>query len=310
MLLGVDVGGTFTDAVLFDGRALHTAKAPTTPDDQSRGVLAAVEAALERAGASSGQVEAFAHGMTVGTNALLEERGARTALVATEGFSDLLDIARQNRPHLYRLCAPKPRGAGARRASLRRPGAHRSRGRRRPARGHRAGPGGAASCAPASVESVAICLLFSYLDPAHERAIAERLRAELPDLHVSASHEVLPQFREYERCSTTVIDAYLSPLLGRYLGRLASAGSRARAAGAAGDEVLRRRRAGLRGRSGGSMERALGPRGRRGRRGPAGDPLGGRERGRARHGGNVLRRLRGRGRPGAAHRLAPRSAAG
>src|SRR5207244_1560964 len=108
MLLGVDVGGTFTDAVLFDGRALHTAKAPTTPDDQSRGVLAAVEATLERAHASPGQVEAFSHGMTVGTNALLEERGARTALVATEGFTDLLDVARQDRPDLYRLCAPKP----------------------------------------------------------------------------------------------------------------------------------------------------------------------------------------------------------
>ena len=108
MLLGVDVGGTFTDAVVFDGLALHTAKAPTTPEDQSRGVLAAVDAALERAGAGRDQVEAFAHGMTVGTNALLEERGARTALVATDGFTDLLDIARQNRPDLYRLCAPKP----------------------------------------------------------------------------------------------------------------------------------------------------------------------------------------------------------
>jgi N-methylhydantoinase A len=224
MLLGVDVGGTFTDAVLFDGRALHTAKAPTTPDDQSRGVLAAVEAALERAGASSGQVEAFAHGMTVGTNALLEERGARTALVATEGFSDVLDIARQDRPHLYRLCASKPRELV--------PDELRFAAR------ERTGPEGVvdpladteldrvAGFARASeVESVAICLLFSYLDPAHERAIAERLRAELPDLHVSASHEVLPQFREYERCSTTVIDAYLSPLLGRYLGRLASAGA-------------------------------------------------------------------------------------
>src|ERR687887_1197351 len=108
MLLGVDVGGTFTDAALFDGRSLHTAKAPTTPDDQSRGVIAAVEAALEHAGADPGQVESFAHGMTVGTNALLEERGARTALVATGGFTDLLDVARQDRPDLYRLCAPKP----------------------------------------------------------------------------------------------------------------------------------------------------------------------------------------------------------
>src|SRR5204862_3328759 len=108
MLLGVAVGRTFTDAVLFDGRSLHTAKAPTTPDDQSRGVLAAVEAALADGGAVPSDVESFAHGMTVGTNALLEERGARTALVATEGFTDILDVARQNRPQLYRLCAAKP----------------------------------------------------------------------------------------------------------------------------------------------------------------------------------------------------------
>ena len=107
MLLGVDVGGTFTDAVVFDGRALHTAKAPTTPSDQSRGVLAAVEAALERAGAEAAQIEVFAHGMTVGTNALLTESGARTALIATRGFTDLLDVGRQNRPRLYHLCAPK-----------------------------------------------------------------------------------------------------------------------------------------------------------------------------------------------------------
>ncbi len=224
MLLGVDVGGTFTDAVLFDGRALHTAKAPTTPDDQSRGVLAAVEAALGRAGSSAGQVEAFAHGMTVGTNALLEERGARTALVATEGFTDLLEVARQNRPDLYRLCAQKP-------AALV-PDELRFAAR------ERTGPEGvvaplaegeldrvAAFARASQAESVALCLLFSYLDPSHERAIAERLRAELPGLHVSVSHEVLPQFREYERCSTTVIDAYLSPLLGRYLGRLAEAGA-------------------------------------------------------------------------------------
>src|SRR6476619_7297427 len=100
MLLGVDVGGTFTDAVLFDGRSLHTAKAPTTPDDQSRGVLAAIDLTLESAGAGPEDVEGFAHGMTVGTNALLTEQGARTALVATRGFADLLDVARQDRPHL------------------------------------------------------------------------------------------------------------------------------------------------------------------------------------------------------------------
>src|SRR5438270_11968383 len=108
MLIGVDVGGTFTDAVLaFDGR-LVTAKAPSTPDDQSEGVLAAIEAAIERAGRTGEEIEEFSHGMTVATNALLEGRAARTALIATEGFTDLIELARQNRPHLYELCRGRP----------------------------------------------------------------------------------------------------------------------------------------------------------------------------------------------------------
>jgi len=108
MLLGVDVGGTFTDAVLaVDGR-LVTAKSPTTPGDQSAGVMAAVRVALERAGRPAGDVRAFAHGMTVATNALLEGRGARTALLATEGFTDVVELGRQARPELYRLCAARP----------------------------------------------------------------------------------------------------------------------------------------------------------------------------------------------------------
>jgi N-methylhydantoinase A len=222
VLLGVDVGGTFTDAVLFDGERLHTAKLPTTPEDQSRAVIAAVEAVLERAGAEPSDVDAFAHGMTVGTNALLEERGARTALIATRGFSDVLEIARQDRPELYRLCAPKPAPLVS--DELRFEASERT------------GPEGVieplAAAEPSRLaelvrdsdaEAVAVCLLFSYLDPAHEQRIAEHLRSVLPDLHVSASHEVLPRFREYERGSTTVIDAYLSPLLGRYLGRLGEA---------------------------------------------------------------------------------------
>jgi N-methylhydantoinase A len=108
VLLGVDVGGTFTDAVLaVDGR-LVTAKAPSTPADQSEGVMAAVATALERAGAQPGEVEAFAHGMTVATNALLEGKGARTALVATRGFTDVVELGRQARKDLYRLCARHP----------------------------------------------------------------------------------------------------------------------------------------------------------------------------------------------------------
>jgi N-methylhydantoinase A len=226
MLLGVDVGGTFTDAVLLDGGGVHTAKVPTTPREESTGVMRAVEAVLARAGAASTDVEVFAHGMTVGTNALLEERGARTALIATRGFADLLEIGRQDRPHLYRLCAPKP--APLVEEGLRFEAAER------------VGPGGvveplaedeparlASEIAASGAEAVAICLLFSYLDPSHERRIAAALRERLPGVHVSASHEVLPRFREYERCSTTVIDAYLSPLLGHYLGRLGEAASEA-----------------------------------------------------------------------------------
>lgn len=222
MLIGVDVGGTFTDAALLDGERLHTAKVPTTPDDQSVGVIGAIEEVLRRAGAGADSIEGFTHGMTVGTNALLEERGARTALVTTRGFADVLEIGRQNRPRLYHPCAARPRPLVE--ADLR----HEAR--------ERVGPGGVieeladeevdrlvAAVSGSDAEAVAVCLLFSFSEPEHERRIAAALREALPDLHVSASYEVLPAFREFERCSTTVIDAYLSPLLGRYLGRLAGA---------------------------------------------------------------------------------------
>src|SRR5215210_7165673 len=108
MLLGVDVGGTFTDAVLVAGDRLHTAKAPSTPRDQSEGVMHAVRGALEAAGARPDDIEMFAHGMTVATNALLEGQGARTALVATDGFTDVVELGRQARRELYRLCAAHP----------------------------------------------------------------------------------------------------------------------------------------------------------------------------------------------------------
>ena len=222
MLLGVDVGGTFTDAALLDGERLHTAKVPSTPEDQSRGVIAAVEEVLGRAGAKAPDVDGFTHGMTVGTNALLEERGARTALVATRGFADLLDIGRQARPSLYHPCRGRPRplvevedryeaaervGASGVLEELADDEIERLIGELR----------------GSEAESIAVCLLFAFRDPSHEQRIATRLREALPDVHVSASHEVLPAFREYERFSTTVIDAYLSPLLGRYLTSLSGA---------------------------------------------------------------------------------------
>jgi N-methylhydantoinase A len=235
VLLGVDVGGTFTDAVLFDGESVHTAKLPTTPDDQSLAVIGAIEEVLRRAGAEAAEVDVFAHGMTVGTNALLEERGARTALIATGGFADLLDIGRQDRPELYRLCTPKPPPLVD--PDLRFEAAERigPEGVVEPLDAEE--PGRLARLVRESgAESVAICLLFSYLDASHERALAECLRQDLPGVHVSASHEVLPRFREYERCSTTVIDAYLSPLLDRYLDRL---GESAGAAGLPRPVVMR-----------------------------------------------------------------------
>ncbi|WP_028061307.1 hydantoinase/oxoprolinase family protein [Candidatus Solirubrobacter pratensis] len=212
--LGVDVGGTFTDLVaLVDGR-VRTAKVPSTPADQSEGVLAAV-----RAGEVAG-VEAFAHGMTVATNALLERRGARTALVTTAGFRDILEIGRQNRPHLYDLTQDRPPGLIPRelRFCVR----------------ERMGPEGelialdeagvrdvVARLAESGVDSVAVCLLFAFDHPEHERRVGEAIRAALPDVHVSLSCEVLPEFREYERFATTAADAYLAPKLAAYLQNLA-----------------------------------------------------------------------------------------
>src|SRR4051794_3361251 len=229
MLLGVDVGGTFTDAVLVDDGRLITAKAPTTPADQSRGVLDAVRAALRAAGdRDAGDVTHFAHGMTVATNALLEGVGARTVFCATAGFTDVVELGRQARPELYRLCTDRP-------APLTPPG-------RRVAVCERTGPGGvlealtdeAASAVAEEVaghepEAVAVCLLHAYRHPEHERRLGAALREALgDDVHVSLSHEVTATFREFERAATTEVDAALSPLLRRYLRRLVD---RARSAG-------------------------------------------------------------------------------
>ncbi len=226
-LVGVDVGGTFTDAVVVaDGRCV-TAKVPTTPDDQSAGVMVAVLAALARAGLAPSDVSGFAHGMTVGTNALLEGTGAPIALVTTEGFADVIAIRRQDRAHLYRLDVnhPPPRVPSERRFEVR----------------ERCGPDGVieplnadsvaeavAAVAASGVRAVAVGLLFSFAYPDHEQQVVVALREALPDVHVSASCEVLPEIREYERISTTCVDAHLAPVLRGYLQAL---GARADAAG-------------------------------------------------------------------------------
>jgi len=204
-ILGIDVGGTFTDAVLFEAGELRTAKLPTSARPEE-----SVVAAARAVGAES--VERFTHGTTIATNALLERKGARTAFVATAGFEHLLHLRRQNRAHLYRLCSDHPaplvpleRCVGVR---------------------ERIGPEGVvealdlASLPQLDAEAVAICLLFSFRDPSHEATVAAEVRQRLPDAHVVASHEVSAEFREYERASTTAVDAYLGPVVSRYLGSL------------------------------------------------------------------------------------------
>ncbi len=208
-ILGVDVGGTFTDAVLLEDGQVRTAKVPTALR-QEESVLAAARAV----GASG--VERFSHGTTVATNALLERRGARTAYVGNAGFEHLLHLRRQTRAHLYRLCAawPEPLVPLERCLGVR----------------GRLGPDGEVEPLDldslpdvGDAEAVAVCLLFAFRDPAHERAVAAELRRRHPGVHVVASHEVAPEFREYERASTTAADAYLAPVAARYLSALAAA---------------------------------------------------------------------------------------
>ena len=219
MLLGVDVGGTFTDAVVVSPAGeLHTAKTLTTPADEAVGVIRAVEMALAAAGATAAEVSAFAHCTTVTTNALLEGRAARTALVATEGFTDLIELGRQARADLYRLCAAHPPAlapAHLRFAVQERTGPH----------GPLRAPAGlqelASALAAAGVEAIAVVLLHASAHPAHELEVGEALRRRMPGVHISLSHEVSATPREYERGATTEIDAALSPLLRRHLAALA-----------------------------------------------------------------------------------------
>jgi len=226
--IGVDTGGTFTDCVVFDGSAVRVLKVFSTPADPARGIAQGVRTLLERPGwrrspevrGPSPGIE-IVHGTTVGTNTLLERKGARVALVTTAGFEDLLALGRQNRPRLYDLevrreapLVPRALRFGVRERTaadasiLEAPS--KAELRRLVARLRKARP-----------ESVAVCCLFCYANPANERAVAQALRSlRLP---LSVSHEILPEFREYERLSTVVVNAYLAPRLGAYLARLAEA---------------------------------------------------------------------------------------
>ena len=219
--LGVDVGGTFTDLSLYDvstGR-LEFAKTSSTRE-QSEGVVRGTRELIERLGIAPSAIDFLIHGTTVATNTLLQRSGARTALVVTEGFRDVLHIGRQERPHLYdwRMQRPDPLVPRDLRFEIR----------------ERVLYTGEVLAAiddgdlealvervkAAKVDAVAVCLLHSYANPAHEKRVGEALSAALPESVAVLSHEVLPEFKEYERMSTTVINAYVAPVMRGYLRRL------------------------------------------------------------------------------------------
>ncbi len=217
--LGIDVGGTFTDLALLHAESglLAVGKVPSVPADPSQGILDGMTRLLADAGLSPGQITYLAHGTTVSTNTLLQRTGARTGLVTTRGFRDLLEIARQRRPSLYDLHVPKP--APLVPESLRTEVAERvvADGSVRVPLDLADVERALQALAHAGVEALAICFLYAYLHPDHERAVVARARQLLPGAFCSASHEVLPEFREYERLSTTVVNAYLGPAMAGYI---------------------------------------------------------------------------------------------
>jgi N-methylhydantoinase A len=220
--IGVDIGGTFTDVALVDDASgrIGVAKVPTTPADLADGVLAVLGMAMERHGVAAAEVGLLSHATTIVTNAILEERGARAALVTTRGFRDVLELRRSARADLYDLFQDGPSILIPR--------------RRRFEITERVGADGAvvtplaedeidqliAELRAARVEAIAVSLLFSFLNPRHERRLGERLRAALPDVPVYLSCEVLPEIKEFERSSTTSVCAYVGPILASYLRRL------------------------------------------------------------------------------------------
>ena len=220
--IGVDIGGTFTDVVVVEetGGRPAVVKVSTTPRDFARGVLDALAEAMRRHGVAADRVTLLAHATTIVTNALLEGKGARTALITTRGMRDVLELRRSARASLYDLLQDGPAVLVPRHLRL-------EVRERLDAEGRVVEPLALEDVDDAvdfvkrhDVEAVAVCLLYSFLDDRHERAVGARLRAALPDLPVFLSSEVLPEIREFERASTTAVCACVGPILASYLGRL------------------------------------------------------------------------------------------
>lgn len=216
--IGIDVGGTFTDVVLYDSTVgrLTVLKTPSTPADQSEGILRG----LSRLDIDLGRIVRFGHGSTVATNTALERNGARTAVVVTRGHRDILIVGRGNRTLLYNIKARQPEPI------VRRDHCFEITERMGPA-GDVLIPLADSELArivheirQCGFETVAVCFLHSYANAEHERRVAEHLRQALPDVTVSASHEIVPEYREHERFFTTVLNAYVGPRVRRYLGAL------------------------------------------------------------------------------------------
>ena len=238
--IGIDVGGTFTDLVAVDGTGrLHHAKAPSTPQDQSLGVLDGLSRLAEAMGLDRAtllaRTERIVHGTTVATNALLERKGARVGLLTTEGHRDVLEMREGLKDDRYDLRQPPPEPLVPRRLRLGVRERIRADGRVEVPLDPASLEAAIARLREEKVESVAVCYLHAWRDPRHERATRAALERLLPGIPVSLSSEVLPQIKEFERLSTTVVNAYVQPALARYLGRLEE---RLRAAGYGGPVLV------------------------------------------------------------------------
>ncbi len=223
--IAFDIGGTFTDFVLADGATgtLHFHKIPTTPRDPAEAVLAGLEDLLRHCGVAPGNVSGLLHATTVATNAILERKGARTALITTEGFRDVLIIGRQKRYDTYDMYLEKPVPLVRRRDIFEARERVLQDGTVELALDTSALDAVLERIAAENYELVAVCLLHSYAAPAHEQAIGKRIAARLPGASVSLSSDVSPKYREYERASTAVANAYIKPIVSRYVGRLTGA---------------------------------------------------------------------------------------
>ncbi len=225
--IGADIGGTFTDVALEIGDRRFTAKTLTTSRTPEEGVLSALRSVMTEAGVKPAEVRLIIHGTTLATNALIERKGAKTALLTTEGFRDVIEIRHENRFEQYDVNIDLPPPLVPRR--LRLPIRERI-----DAQGEALVPLDDASVdaaidklAAQQVEAVAVGLLHSFTNPDHERRVGEVIARRLPDVAVTLSSDVSPEMREYERFSTACANAYLQPLIGRYLGKLESELTRA-----------------------------------------------------------------------------------